>query len=207
MSIQYKFRKLPPTADANGAVAPRLYPIAVKTRTIRFDEMAADVSEACSFSPADLKGIIQAIADVTARYLNDGCHIEFEHFGTLSLGIACERDDEGYLPVITSPTQVKPGQLHVEKLYFDAKPEFLSRLQGPFVHAQAASAVDAVPTLAARRALLLDHLATYGVISISTYMTLTHLTRNRANAELHAFAAQGLLRLSGIPPHLSFVKA
>ena len=80
MSIQYKFRKLPPTADANGAVAPRLYPIAVKTRTIRFDEMAADVSEACSFSPADLKGIIQAIADVTARYLNDGCHIEFEHF-------------------------------------------------------------------------------------------------------------------------------
>lgn len=81
------------------------FPIAVKTRTIRFDEMAADVSEACSFSPADLKGIIQAIADVTARYLNDGCHIEFEHFGTLSLGIACERDDEGHLPVITSPAQ------------------------------------------------------------------------------------------------------
>ena len=28
-------------------------------------------------------------------------------------------------------------------------------------------------------------------------MTLTYLTRNRANAELHTFAGQGLLRLSG----------
>ena len=40
-----------------------------------------------------------------------------------------------------------------------------------------------------------------------SYMTLTYLTRNRANAELHTFAGQGRLRLFGTPPHLTFVKA
>lgn len=208
MSIAYDFKKLPRRAgDEPGTV--RLYPQAVKSRTVTFRQLAEEIEEATSYTVADLKGMMEAVADAASRHLNASEHVELEGLGTLSLSIACDKDDEGHQPVITSPTQVKPHHLHVSRVNLDAKPEFMNTLTGPFVRADEPFPTNQerpVPTPAERRALLTAHLAAHPYISTSTYMRLTHLTRRQASTELNALVQEGLLARSGTSTHLVFIK-
>ena len=209
MSIAYDFKKLPRRAgDEPGTV--RLYPQAVKSRTVTFRQLAEEIEEATSYTVADLKGMMEAVADAASRHLNASEHVELEGLGTLSLSIACDKDDEGHQPVITSPTQVKPHHLHVSRVNLDAKPEFMNTLTGPFVRADEPFPTNQerpVPTPAERRSLLTAHLAAHPYISTSTYMRLTHLTRRQASTELNALVQEGLLARSGTSTHLVFIKA
>ena len=86
MSIAYDFKKLPRRAgDEPGTV--RLYPQAVKSRTVTFRQLAEEIEEATSYTVADLKGMMEAVADAASRHLNASEHVELEGLGTLSLSI------------------------------------------------------------------------------------------------------------------------
>ena len=208
MPIKYDFKKLPRTTGNEETV--RLYPQVVKSKTITFAKLAKEIEEATSYTVGDLKGMMKAIAQMAAKHLNASEHVELEGLGTFSLSIACDKDAEGHQPVITSPSQVKPHQLHVSRVNFDAKPEFMKELKGPFVRAKEpfpANQEQDVPTPAERRALLMSHLDEHGYISTTAYMQLTRLTRHHASAELNALVHEGLLARSGPSTHLVFMKA
>ena len=208
MSIAYDFKKLPRRAgDEPGTV--RLYPQAVKSRTVTFSKLAKEIEEATSYTVADLKGMMEAVADAASRHLNASEHVELEGLGTLSLSIACDKDDEGHQPVITSPNQVKPHHLHVSRVNLDAKPEFMKALTGPFVRAKdgfPSNRGKDVPTPDERRALLVEHLSERPYITVSAYMQLTRLTRHEASSELKALVAEGFLSRSGQVPHVVYAK-
>lgn len=209
MAIEYDFKKLPRTSGSGEEVV-RLYPQVVKSRTLSFAELADEIEEATSYTAGDLVGMMKAVAQFAAMHLNASEHVELEGLGTLSLGIACDKDDEGHAPVITSPRQVKPHHLHVSRVIFDAKPVFMKELTGPFVRAKMqfpANVEKDVPAPAERRALLMEHLAERGHISISAYMRLTRLTRHHAADELKALAAEGVIKRCGTSTHSVYIKA
>lgn len=209
MAIVYDFKKLPRTSGSDEEAA-RLYPQVVKLKTVTFKELAKEIEEATTYTVADLMGLMEAVVQAAAKHLNASEHVELEGLGTLSLSIACNKDEEGRQPVITSPDQVKPHHLHVSRVNFDAKPEFMKTLKGPFARAETPFPMNqerTIPTPDERRALLLNHLDERGYISTTTYMQLTRLTRRQASAELNAFVASGLLARSGSATHVVFVKA
>lgn len=212
MAIQYDFLALPggnATEDGNKL----LYPKVVKSSMVTFRQLAEDVSHSSTYTVADLLGMMDAIATHAALYLNNSCHVELAGLGTLSLNIACDKDAEGHQPIITSASQIKPSQLHVTKVFLDAKPEFMHRLQGPFVRAK-----DGFPSnnqragldAEQRRAALLTYLADNPSISIRRYASLTGLSAQKASRELHAFAdplsPEQLLTVTGVGTHILFVK-
>ena len=206
--ITYDFKKLPATKDAGTESDVRLYPVAVKQRMVKLSDMAEDISMACSLSAPDVKAAIPAIADALVRYLNAGCHVELDGFGTFSLSLACRKEKDQPVPVITSPDDVRPSQLCVSRVRFDAKAEVMNRLTGPFKRTDTPipSRREATMSAAEREALLMVHLDRCHGITISNYMTLTGLTRRHANEELTAFVNSGKLICQGTPPHLFFVK-
>lgn len=209
MAIVYDFKKLPRTSGSDEEAA-RLYPQAVKLKTVTFKELAEEIEEATTYTVADLRGLMEAVVQAAAKHLNASEHVELEGLGTLSLSIACNKDEEGRQPVITSPDQVKPHHLHVSRVNFDAKPEFMKTIKGPFARAETPFPMNqerTIPTPDERRTLLLSHLDERGYISTTTYMQLTRLTRRQASAELNAFVASGLLARSGSATHVVFVKA
>lgn len=139
--------------------------------------------------------------------------MELAGLGILSLKIACEKDAEGRQPVITSASQVKSHQLRVTKVNLNVKPEFMERLQGPFVRAKEgfpSNAQRARLDAEERRAALLAYLDEHPSISIRRYAALTGLSPQKASRELHAFAdslsADHLLSITGIGTHILFVK-
>ncbi len=208
MAIVYDFKKLPRTSGSDEEAA-RLYPQVVKLKTVTFKELAKEIEEATTYTVADLMGLMEAVVQAAAKHLNASEHVELEGLGTLSLSIACDKDEEGRQPVITSPDQVKPHHLHVSRVNFDAKPEFMKTLKGPFARAETPFPMNqerTIPTPDECRTLLLNHLDERGYISTTTYMQLTHLTRRQASAELNAFVASGLLARSGSATHVVFVR-
>ena len=206
--ITYDFKKLPAAKDAGTESDVRLYPVAVKQRMVKLSDMAEDISMACSLSAPDVKAAIPAIADALVRYLNAGCHVELDGFGTFSLSLACRKEKDQPTPVITSPDDVRPSQLCVSRVRFDAKAEVMNRLTGPFKRTDTPipSRREVTMSAAEREALLMVHLDRHHAITISNYMTLTGLTRRHANEELTAFVNSGKLICQGTPPHLFFVK-
>ena len=206
--IQYDFKKLPAAAGTADKADVRLHPVAVTRRIVKLSDMAEDISTACSLSVPDVKAAIPAIAASLVRYLNDGCHVELDGFGTFSLSLACRKEKDQPTPVITSPDDVRPSQLCVSRVRFDAKAEVMNRLTGPFKRTDTPipSRREATMSAAEREALLMAHLDRHHAITISYYMTLTGLTRRHANEELTTFVNSGKLICQGTPPHLVFVK-
>lgn len=212
MAIQYDFLKRPGSPSKEGTDAKLLHPKVVMSSYVSFRKLAEDISASTSFKVPDLVGIMEAIATAAAQHLNNGSHVELAGLGTLSLGITCDRDAEGHLPEITSPSEVKPHQLHVSKVILTAKPEFMDRLQGPFIRAK-----EGFPSNAkrerldpeARRTALLAYLEVNPSINIRQYVSLTGLTEKKASRELHDFAnpesADPILNTANTSTHRVFV--
>ena len=157
--------------------------------------------------------MMDAIVKFSAQYLNSSKHVELEGLGTLSLGIACQEDDEGRRPFITAADQVKPHQLRVSKVILTAKPSFMDQLQGPFERSQEGFPSNAKRNRlepAARRAALLAHMGQHPTITIRQYAALTGLSQKDASAELHRFADPAtpgpILSTSGTGTHLVFIR-
>ena len=204
MSVQFDFRPSPRTVTIDGEEVRPLYPKAVNVETISFDTIAEDIEASSGPTAADVKGIMEAIVTIAARYLTRSHHVELRGLGTLSLGIACDKDADGHTPVITSPKQVDPSDLHVSRVNFDAKPEFLARLQTTFepaVQKFPSNRDHVIPSPDERRALVRNYFTQNATINIRRYTALTHLPSTQAAAELKAFAASGFLIPSGPSTH------
>ena len=204
MSVQFDFRPSPRTVTIDGEEVRPLYPKAVNVETISFDTIAEDIEASSGPTAADVKGIMEAIVTIAARYLTRSHHVELRGLGTLSLGIACDKDADGHTPVITSPEQVDPSDLHVSRDNFDAKPEFLARLQTTFEPALQkfpSNRDHVIPSPDERRALLRNYFTQNATINIRRYAALTHLPSTQAAAELKAFAASSFLIPSGPSTH------
>lgn len=209
MAIDYDFL-VRPGQSLNEDEKPQLYPKAVCKGTVTFDTMAKDIEHATGCTTSDVVAVMTAMREMIADYLNEGMHVELEKFGTLSVNIAANKGADGKPPYITSPSQLKPHQLHVERVVLNAKPEFMAQLNGPFERArrQFASNCEKVTTTSAeRRTLLLNDLAEHHAITISRYILLTGLTRQHANAEIAGWVGEGIIRRNGIRPHLFFTLA
>lgn len=208
MAIAYDFLVRPGQTPAEGE-QPLLYPKAVSSGTISFKQLAEDVQYATGLTTTDVLAVMNAITQMSVQYLNAGKHVELAAFGTLSVGIAIEKNADGHMPDITSPSQVKPHHLHVDKVIFRAKPEFVAQLQGPFVRAKEgfATSTRTLTTMEERKAILFTHLEQHQAINISRYAQLTGLSRKHANAELNTFVSEGLLQRHGTSTHLFFTIA
>ncbi len=208
MSVQFDFRPSPRTVTIDGEEVRPLYPKAVNVETISFDTIAKDIEASSGPTAADVKGIMEAIVTIAARYLTRSHHVELRGLGTLSLGITCDKDADGHTPVITSPEQVDPSDLHVSRVNFDAKPEFLARLQTTFepaVQKFPSNRDHVIPSPDERRALLRNYFTQNATINIRRYAALTHLPSTQAAAELKAFASSGFLIPSGPSTHRIYI--
>lgn len=209
MAIEYDFL-VRPGQSLNEGEKPQLYPKAVCKGTVSFATMAKDIEHATGCTIADVVAVMTAMRQKIADYLNDGMHVELEKFGTLSVNIAANKGADGKPPYITSPNQLKPHQLHVERVVFNAKPEFVAQLTGPIQRAQTGFASNCEKTSTTpeeRRALLLQYLAENQAISTSRYIQLTGLTRQHASAEIAALVDEGILQRHGIKPHIFYTLA
>ena len=87
MSANYKLVRNPnPNPEESGKSLP-LHPRLVSCGTIHTDEFINRAKSRSSFSPADMKGILQLFQDMMVDFLMYGYNVELEGIGTFSVSL------------------------------------------------------------------------------------------------------------------------
>ena len=87
MSANYKLVRNPnPNPEESGKSLP-LHPRLVSCGTIHTDEFINRAKSRSSFSPADMKGILQLFQDMMVDFLMFGYNVELEGIGTFSVSL------------------------------------------------------------------------------------------------------------------------
>ena len=93
----------------------------VNQRIIHTEELAEDISDACSFNTADVKGMLEALKRRLAFHLKYGAVVELEGIGTFSVSLKC--------PPLTEEKDIKPKHVRFSKVVFRCSKELRSGLK------------------------------------------------------------------------------
>ena len=182
MSANYNLFKNPnPGKKENGKAT--LHARLVNQRIIRTQELAEDISDACSFNTADVKGMLEALKRRLAFHLRYGAIIEFEGVGTFSVSLKC--------PPLTNEKDIKPKHVQFNKVVFRCSNELRKQLK--YMEIDRADEESRLQTLSPdkRKANILNYLQTAGSISSSECRGLNGCSKYMALKDLNDLLKEG----------------
>lgn len=174
MTAQYGLFRNPPHKGEkeNDILHARIIP----GRTIRIDRITNDISQCTSFSPGDVKGLLQAFADVLVMYLEDGDEVDLEGLGHFSVSLKC--------PKITTPRQVRAEEISFKSVNFRCSKEITDRLTVMRVERKPGSSKPVKYTAEDRKARIIQHFEKHDTIMSSDCMGINECTRYLALKDL-----------------------
>ncbi|KKB50526.1 HU family DNA-binding protein [Parabacteroides gordonii] len=180
MTAQYGlFRNPPHKGEKESNI---LHARIIPGRTIRIDRVTREISECTSFSPGDVKGLLQAFADVLVSYLEDGDEVELEGLGHFSVSLKC--------PKITTPRQVRAEDINFKSVNFRCSKEITERLRSMKVERKPGSSKPVKYTVEERKEKILKYLGKHETVMSSECMGINECTRYLALKDLKELIAE-----------------
>lgn len=180
MTAQYGlFRNPPHKGEKESDI---LHARIIPGRTIRIDRVTREISESTSFSPGDVKGLLQAFADVLVSYLEDGDEVELEGLGHFSVSLKC--------PKITNPRQVRAEDINFKSVNFRCSKEITERLRSMKVERKPGSSKPVKYTVEVRKEKILKYLGKHETVMSSECMGINECTRYLALKDLKELIAE-----------------
>lgn len=175
MSANYSLFKTPKPGRKDDEV-PQLHARLVNQRIIRTQELAEDISDACSFNTADVKGMLEALKRRLAFHLKYGAIIELEGLGTFTVSLKC--------PPLTAEKEIKPKHVQFNKVVFRCSKELRSGLKNMDVQRSDEGSRLKGPSTAQRKANILAYLQENPSISSSECCGLNGCSKYMALKDL-----------------------
>lgn len=180
MTAQYGLFKNPPYKG--GKESNIFHARIIPGRTIRIDRITNEISQCTSFSPGDVKGLLQAFADVLVLYLEDGDEVELEGLGHFSVSLKC--------PKITNSRQVRAEDISFKSVNFRCSKEITERLRCMDVERKPGSSKPAKYTTEERKDKILKYLERHETIMSSDCMGINECTRYLALKDIKELIAE-----------------
>lgn len=163
----------------------RLHARLVNQNTIRMDKLAEEISDICSFSSADVKGMLEAFKSRLAFHMKYGDIVELEGLGTFAVSLKC--------PSLTDEKSIKPHCVKFSKVVFRSSKELKMKLRDMKV--ERASGGSRIKGLSdeKRKANILSFLKNENTISSSECRGLNGCSKYVALKDLKVLLAKGLI--------------
>lgn len=187
MTAQYGLFKNPPHKGEKESDI--LHARIIPGRTIRIDRITREISECTSFSPGDVKGLLQAFADVLVSYLEDGDEVELEGLGHFSISLKC--------PKITNPRQVRAEDISFKSVNFRCSKEITDRLRCMDVERKPGSSKPVKYNGEERKARIMQYLEKQETIMSSDCMGINECTRYLALKDIKELLAEKKITQQG----------
>ena len=126
---------------------------------IRPDRLAKEISDICSFSSADVKGMLDALRSRLAFHLEYGGIVELEDIGFFSASLKC--------PAATTSRQIRAPQVVFNKVNFRCAKRLKEDLRSMEVEPNPDRHKKKELTEEERRQNILDYLSSYPTVSTS----------------------------------------
>lgn len=197
MAADYDLRRQP-SAQGNGELQP-LYPQIVSKGTIDTQHLVRDISEASSFTPGDLEGVIVSLTEKIAYYLSEGYHVELGQMGYFSASLKAHR------PVMDKK-EIRATSIYFDNINFRASTWFRRRSAGNVQRAKFGFKQSSNLSEETRLARLQKYLDEKPFITRHDYTRITGLLKGKALRELNALVDKGVLSTLGQGSHKVYVK-
>ncbi len=120
MGIQYDFYQNPP--QEGDEAKPKLHARVKPAGTVGMEEVCELIHHFSSLSTADMKGAIDALANILELKLTAGYRVHLEGLGTFGLTLTC--------PPVDKPNEIRAESVKVKSVVFRPEKAFVKRVKG-----------------------------------------------------------------------------
>lgn len=199
MAAEYDFQRKP-NPKGDGELQP-MYPRIVNKGTITGKRLVSDISQATSFTPGDVEGVLAALESRISYYLSEGHHVQLGNMGYFSAGLTAR-------PVMDKK-EIHAQTIFFGKVHFRVSPGFRKQCAGfvervragyGFRHSEDISGAERYRRLCA-------FLDANLFITRKDYSGITGLLKNKALNDLNLLVEKGILTTLGQGSHKVYVRA
>ena len=108
--------------DKTGVEQTKFYPNSVAVGLYTTEDMARDISEASSFTEADMVGALKGLSNIIITKLKLGYNVKLDGIGTFSLSLTSEGFD--------TEEECKPSRIKVKKIAFKSERKLRKEMIG-----------------------------------------------------------------------------
>lgn len=116
MPAKYDFYQNPPSGNRK----PRLHARIISPGTVNTDELANQIHDRCTVTPADVKAVLSALADVMISRFRDGERIHIDGLGYFQLTLSC--------PPVRTEKEIRAESIRLDSIAFRPEKAFKDRL-------------------------------------------------------------------------------
>ena len=200
MQAEYNLkRNTLPTTDGSER---NLYPSLIITATADENQLAENISKTCSFTPADVKGVLSALTSEIAYYLGNGYNVKLDNIGTFSVSLTATTP-------ITNADEVDNRSIEFSHVNFRTAPELLNvikRTGGLKKSAKSFHNSSTKYTAKQRKAMLMKYLEKNHFITRKQYSHLTGLLKTQATKELNQLLEEKIIGSDGGGSHKIYTR-
>ena len=181
MAAEYDFQRKP-NPKGDGELQP-MYPRIVNKGTITGKRLVSDISQATSFTPGDVEGVLAALESRISYYLSEGHHVQLGNMGHFSAGLTAR-------PVMDKK------EIHAQTIFLG---KVHLRVSPGFRHSEDISGAERYRRLCA-------FLDANPFITRKDYSGITGLLKNKALNDLNLLVEKGILTTLGQGSHKVYVR-
>ena len=197
MKAKYTFVENP-NPKKNGE-KQALHPRIVSNGTISTKRMFEEISEASTYTVADLEGMLSAITRRMSKYLVEGFHVQLGEIGYFSATLKSRP--------VTDKKEIRADSIFFDNVNFRASSRFRKQTRG-YVESAGKRGFRSSSALSAdeRKRRLNTFLDEKGYITRIDYSNITGRLKNRALLDLKEFEDQGLIVRQGRANRIFFTR-
>ena len=197
MTAHYSLFRNPKRENEEGEST--LHARLVDQHTIRMEDLNEEMSDACSFNSADVKGILDALRSRIIMHLKRGEILELEGIGTFSISLKC--------PAWTDEKAIKPKHVKFNKVVFRCAKELRRELSMMSVErAESGSRLKLLPA-DKRKKNILNYLQTHQTITSFICCGLNACTKYMALKDIAELKEAGKIVQLGRPTNAQYMLA
>lgn len=194
MSFKYRTQSIP---APRGKDEPQYFPRLVSNGTVKTTDLMRIIQRQSTHTTADIKGALDAIAQVLSHSLSEGRRVHLDGIGY-------------FTPVLASPRKhdahIRANHVRIGGVAFRPEKQLCRRLLEAHGEPVADLLRESEPTAAEIEALVIEHFRTHPVITRRDLQSLTGLRRTKALVALRRLLADGVIKNCGSSRHPVYVK-
>lgn len=182
MSIKYDLFANPPR---EGEETPFLHARAISSDTVDINELAELIKDRTTFSPADIKGALQAISDGLFECLSDGKNVYLEGIGTFSISLNSRP--------VKNKSEIRSASVAFKNVNFRAAPELKDRFRSVQIERKEGGNKQ-VYDQESRLKRILWYIEDYGSINQTVAAQINQCIRQKAKQDILLLKEEGKIK-------------
>ncbi len=195
MAIQYDFYRNP---NSEGTNKERYHARVVSSGQVSTDELAEEINQECSLTPADIKAVLVSLSGKLARHLSEGRKVYLEGIGQFQVNLRCKEE-------VRTVNAVRSESIEFKSISYRADNELKKQLKRQKVRRSRIKKHSQPMTEEEIDKLLTDYFAKNTILTRRKFQVLCDQVQTTANRILKRLVQYGKLKNIASPHHPVYI--